>query len=32
MIKDYYVILTGGKNNAGDHLIKYRDKQFFKLI
>ena len=26
-MKDYYVILTGGKNNAGDHLIKERAKK-----
>lgn len=24
-MKDYYVILTGSKNNAGDFLIKYRN-------
>jgi hypothetical protein len=29
MQKDYYVILTGGKNNAGDYLIKHRAKQLF---
>jgi hypothetical protein len=27
MRKDYYVLLTGSKNNAGDFLIKYRAKQ-----
>ena len=32
MNKDYYVILTGSKNNAGDFLIKYRAKQLFKEI
>lgn len=25
-MKDYYVILTGSKNNAGDFLIKCRAK------
>jgi len=29
-MKNQYVILTGGKNNAGDHLIKYRAHQLFK--
>lgn len=29
---DYYVILTGSKNNAGDFLIKYRAKQLFKEL
>ena len=29
MKKDYYVILTGSKNNAGDYLIKYRAKNLF---
>lgn len=28
----YYVILTGGRNNAGDYLIKYRAKKLFKKI
>lgn len=27
---DYYVALTGSKNNAGDFLIKYRAKKLFK--
>lgn len=27
LAKDYYVTLTGGKNNAGDFLIKYRAKK-----
>lgn len=31
-MKDYYVILTGSKNNAGDFLIKYRAKRLFKKI
>ena len=31
-MKNYYVILTGGKNNAGDHLIKYRAKLLFKWL
>lgn len=31
-MKDYYVILTGGKNNAGDFLIKFRAKQLFASI
>lgn len=26
-MSDYYVILTGSKNNAGDYLIKYRAKK-----
>jgi Polysaccharide pyruvyl transferase len=30
--KPYYVLLTGGKNNAGDFLIKYRAKQLFASI
>ncbi len=30
MKNDYYVILTGGRNNAGDFLIKYRAKQLFE--
>jgi hypothetical protein len=33
MKKPYYVLLTGGKNNAGDHLIKLRAKlllQYFR--
>lgn len=29
MPKDQYVILTGGKNNAGDFLIKYKAKKLF---
>lgn len=29
---DYYVILTGGKNNAGDFLIKYRAKNILKAF
>lgn len=29
---DYYVILTGSKNNAGDYLIKYRAKRLLSLI
>ncbi|MCF6781783.1 polysaccharide pyruvyl transferase family protein [Stutzerimonas stutzeri] len=28
-MKDYYVTLTGGKNNAGDFLIKYRANELF---
>lgn len=32
MEKDYYVMLTGGKNNAGDFLIKYRAKHLFSTI
>ena len=32
MKKDYYVILTGSKNNAGDYLIKYRAKKLFAAI
>lgn len=28
-MSDYYVILTGSKNNAGDFLIKYRAKALF---
>ncbi len=32
MSKDYYVILTGSKNNAGDFLIKYRAKQLFSQL
>ena len=30
MNKNYYVTLTGGKNNAGDFLIKYRAFNLFK--
>jgi len=30
MDKPYYVILTGGKSNAGDYLIKYRAKKIFE--
>jgi hypothetical protein len=29
---DYYVTLTGGKNNAGDFLIKYRAFNLFKEL
>ncbi|MGN8224835.1 polysaccharide pyruvyl transferase family protein [Gracilimonas sp. BCB1] len=29
---DYYVLLTGGKNNAGDFLIKHRAKNLLKTI
>lgn|GEM_PF-681177 len=32
MEKDYYVMLTGGKNNAGDFLIKYRAKNLLASI
>jgi len=32
MNSDYYVILTGSKNNAGDFLIKHRAKQLFQKI
>jgi hypothetical protein len=31
-MKNFYVILTGSKNNAGDYLIKYRAKQLFHEI
>ncbi len=31
-MKNYYVVLTGSKNNAGDFLIKYRAKQLFKEL
>ncbi|MEG9327958.1 polysaccharide pyruvyl transferase family protein [Salinimicrobium catena] len=31
-MKEQYVILTGGKNNAGDHLIKDRAKSLFKWL
>jgi len=31
-MKNQYVLLTGGKNNAGDHLIKLRAKQLFNWI
>jgi len=31
-LKDQYVILTGGKNNAGDYLIKYRAKKLFAAL
>lgn len=31
-MKDYYVILTGSKNNAGDFLIKYRAKKLFSVL
>jgi hypothetical protein len=30
--RPYYVLLTGGKNNAGDFLIKYRAKDLFSEI
>lgn len=30
--KPYYVLLTGGKNNAGDFLIKYRATQLFRKL
>jgi len=32
MNKDYYVTLTGGKNNAGDFLIKYRAFKLFEKL
>lgn len=32
MQKSQYVILTGGKNNAGDFLIKYKAKRLFKAL
>jgi hypothetical protein len=32
MEKDYYVMLTGGKNNAGDFLIKYRAKNLLATL
>ena len=32
MDKEYYVTLTGGKNNAGDFLIKYRAFNLFKEL
>lgn len=31
-MSDYYVILTGSKNNAGDYLIKYRAKKLFEEL
>jgi len=31
-MKNQYVLLTGGKNNAGDHLIKYRAKKLFEWL
>ncbi len=31
-MKNQYVVLTGGKNNAGDFLIKYRAKELFKKL
>lgn len=31
-MKEYYVILTGSKNNAGDYLIKYRAKRLFSTL
>ena len=30
-MENYYVILTGSRNNAGDFLIKYRAKQLFEI-
>lgn len=30
--KDYYVFLTGSKNNAGDYLIKYSAKELLKSL
>lgn len=32
MLKDQYIILTGGKNNAGDFLIKYKAKRLFAAL
>ena len=32
MKNDYYVIITGGKNNAGDFLIKKRAKSLLKQL
>ncbi|MEZ4800407.1 MAG: polysaccharide pyruvyl transferase family protein [Flavobacteriales bacterium] len=32
MQKSQYVILTGGKNNAGDFLIKYKAKKLFAAL
>jgi hypothetical protein len=32
MYKNQYVILTGGKNNAGDYLIKYRAKELLRSL
>jgi hypothetical protein len=32
MKKPYYVLLTGGKNNAGDFLIKFRAKELFAQL
>ncbi len=31
-MKEQYVILTGSKNNAGDHLIKYRAKKLLQWL
>lgn len=31
-MKNQYVILTGGKNNSGDHLIKLRAKELIQLF
>lgn len=31
-MSEYYVILTGSKNNAGDFLIKHRAKKLFEAI
>lgn len=30
-MQDQYILLTGGKNNAGDFLIKYKAKRLFHL-
>ena len=32
MNREMYVLLTGGKNNAGDYLIKHRAKQLFAQL
>lgn len=31
-MKDYYVVMTGSKNNAGDFLIKYRGKRLLSHL
>lgn len=31
-VRDQYVLLTGGKNNAGDFLIKYRARELFRAF
>lgn len=31
-MNDYYVILTGSKNNAGNFLIKHRAKKLFTAL